>query len=151
MARQFLLVFAYLVAMGMAIESLGVDSPELPSVRLSRYFPAGGYESLLVECRADRTREEGFVCELKRTRNGMEVSNVVLDYVWTRDQVGKFIRRISDNRAGASAATAHVILTYDAQNDGKRLQGKVFKEASDAETAKAVLALEGSLVAQFYR
>jgi hypothetical protein len=152
MAKQFLLVFAYLVAMGMAIESLGGQA-ELPSLELSRHFPAGGYESLKIQCHGDRTREEALICDLKRLRNGMEVSSVVIEYGWTKEQLGKFFSRIAKLSEPSTGSGNHLILSYDAQSDGRRVYGKIRRGEGivDAAHAKAVLALEGSLVARFYQ
>ncbi len=153
MFRSVMLVFAYLVAMGMAIESFGAEAAELPSLSLSRHFPAGGYEGLNVECRSDRTREDGLVCELKRIRNGIQVSQVVLDYRWTSEKLGQFVRQVA-SLSGAEGGGSHVLLAYNGMSGGKRVQGYIRRgspASPDEAHAKAVLALEGALVAQFYR
>ncbi len=139
--------------MGMAIDSMGAERGELPSLELSRHFATGGYESLTLQCRPDRTREENFACDLKRLRNGMEVAAVVVDYQWSREQLGKFFRRVASLNGARDTDPSHVLLSYDAQNDGKRLQGRLRRgtDSADPEHAKAVLALEGSLVGQFYK
>jgi len=153
MVRSIFLVFAYLVAMGMAIDSFGAEPSELPSFSLSRHFPAGGYEGLSLQCRADRTREDGRVCELKRTRNGLEVSQVTLEYRWASEKLGHFVRQVS-SLSGAEGGGSNVLLAYDGWSNGKRVQGFIRRgepASPDEAHAKAVLALEGALVSQFYR
>ena len=144
MIRQFILVFAYVVAMGMAIESFGAD---LPSFQLSRHFTAGGNETLSLQCHGDRTRAEGLVCEITRRRNGTEVAKVVVDYEWCRLQIDKFVARVPTKKP--VSVEGQLLLSYEAQYEGRHLQGKI--GSSDFEQAKAALALEGSLASQFYR
>lgn len=150
--RDFFMVVAFVVALISAIESFAADRSDLPSLELNRHFSTGGSETLALRCKDDRTREEAFVCELKRLRNGMEVSHVTLDYRWTREQMGKFFRQTASHPAPVSDG-GHVVLSYDAQNDGKRIQGIVSREdkRENTEHVKALLSLEGSLAGEFYR
>jgi hypothetical protein len=147
------MVLAYLVALVNALDSFAAEAA-LPSVEISRHFVSGGYESLVVKCRPDTTRADGLSCDLRRLRNGVEVSKTVVEYRWAEAQLGRFIREVAAVRSGESSGTGHLLLTYDAQNQGQRLQGRIHRQGEDTERTeqvKALLSLEGALASQFYR
>lgn len=152
MGRFVLLLVLYLAALYSAVDSFGAEKPVMPSFELSRHFSGGGYEQLKLACHEDRTRSEAAVCDLRRFRNGMEVASVVVDYKWTRDQLGKFFRGTA-SKSDSGASGGQVVLTYDAHSDGERRQGTIHREdkSDQLDRVKALMAIEGSLVGEFYR
>lgn len=135
-------------------------APQPPAVTLHRYFETGGYETLSLQCRPERTERSQFQCGIERTRNGFKVAETPVDYERTREWMKGFFGAVQDldreplaEPQPGALQMRQALLGWQVAYEDRSAQGKLLRHqrAERSDVWKWILSLEGKLAAEFYR
>lgn len=144
-------LFVLVVVLVLAGRYLFAAPAQLPHAELTRWYPAGGSETLLLVCQPEANAKH-FFCRVEKIRNGDTVSSVVIDENTARQAMKHFFQRWPANGATRSSTAGRRSLSWTVGDGEKQIVGEaVWRDHALEQQTTAVLSLEGELGSQLSR